>query len=107
MLERGVWAVQYAKSFVEDVEFFAEDAGRADLVYLAKLIEAVIKVGATVVNLPDTTGYLLPHQIYVRICAFSFNHLQLSNLDESHETGIPFLEYRYQSLRRLVDQLLK
>ena len=67
MLERGVWAVKYAKSFVEDVEFFAEDSGRADLQYLAQLTEAVIKAGATVVNLPDTTGYLLPDQMYQRI----------------------------------------
>ncbi|MBC7893552.1 MAG: 2-isopropylmalate synthase [Sphingobacteriaceae bacterium] len=67
MLERGVWAVKYAKSFVEDVEFFAEDAGRADLRYLAQLTEAVIAAGATEVNLPDTTGYLLPEQMYQRI----------------------------------------
>ena len=67
MLEQGVWAVKYAKSFVEDVEFFAEDAGRADLEYLAQLTEAVINAGATVVNLPDTTGYLLPNQMFQRI----------------------------------------
>lgn len=67
ILEKGVWAVKYAKSFVEDVEFFAEDAGRADLVFLAQLTEAVINAGATVVNLPDTTGYLLPHQMFQRI----------------------------------------
>jgi len=62
MLERAVRAVKYAKSFVEDVEFFAEDAGRADPVFLAKMIEMVIAVGATVVNIPDTTGYCLPHE---------------------------------------------
>lgn len=67
ILEKGVWAVKYAKSFVEDVEFFAEDAGRADIQFLAQLTEAVIKAGATVVNLPDTTGYLLPHQMHQRI----------------------------------------
>ncbi|MFT4033673.1 MAG: 2-isopropylmalate synthase [Siphonobacter sp.] len=67
ILERGVAAVKYAKKFVEDVEFFAEDAGRADLEFLARLTEAVIKAGATVVNLPDTTGYLLPDQMYNRI----------------------------------------
>ena len=67
IVEQGVWAVKYAKSFVEDVEFFAEDAGRADLEFLAKLTEAVIDAGATVVNLPDTTGYLLPHQMHQRI----------------------------------------
>jgi 2-isopropylmalate synthase len=67
ILQRGVDAVKYAKSFVEDVEFYAEDAGRADLEFLARLTEAVIKAGATVVNLPDTTGYLLPHQMYDRV----------------------------------------
>lgn len=60
VLEQGVAAVKHAKKFVEDVEFYAEDAGRADLPYLAQLIEAVIKAGATVVNIPDTTGYNLP-----------------------------------------------
>ncbi|WP_044175101.1 2-isopropylmalate synthase, partial [Flectobacillus major] len=67
IIEQGVWAVKYAKSFVEDVEFFAEDAGRADLQFLAQLTEAVINAGATVVNLPDTTGYLLPQQMFERI----------------------------------------
>lgn len=67
ILERGVQAVKYAKSFVEDVEFYAEDAGRADLEFLARLTEAVIKAGATVVNLPDTTGYLLPTVMYDRV----------------------------------------
>jgi 2-isopropylmalate synthase len=67
ILERGVEAVKYAKTFVEDVEFYAEDAGRADLEFLARLTEAVIKAGATVVNLPDTTGYLLPYQTYERV----------------------------------------
>lgn len=67
ILQRGVDAVKYAKTFVEDVEFYAEDAGRADLEFLARLTEAVIKAGATVVNLPDTTGYLLPHQMYDRV----------------------------------------
>ncbi len=60
ILERAVEAVKYAKKFVEDVEFYAEDAGRSDNVYLAKVIEAVIKAGATVVNIPDTTGYTIP-----------------------------------------------
>ncbi|MCS6968006.1 MAG: 2-isopropylmalate synthase [Cytophagales bacterium] len=62
MLERAVRAVKYAKSLVEDVEFFAEDAGRADPVYLAKMVELVIAAGATVINVPDTTGYCLPHE---------------------------------------------
>jgi len=60
ILERGVEAVKYAKKFVNDVEFYAEDAGRADLEYLARMVEAVISAGATVVNIPDTTGYNLP-----------------------------------------------
>ncbi|MCP9766731.1 2-isopropylmalate synthase [Lacihabitans sp. LS3-19] len=67
ILQRGVDAVKYARTFVEDVEFYAEDAGRADLEFLARLTEAVIKAGATVVNLPDTTGYLLPNQMYDRV----------------------------------------
>jgi 2-isopropylmalate synthase len=67
ILQRGVDAVKYARTFVEDVEFYAEDAGRADIEFLARLTEAVIKAGATVVNLPDTTGYLLPHQMYDRV----------------------------------------
>ena len=60
IIERAAAAVKYAKSFVEDVEFYAEDSGRADLEYLARVVEAVIAAGATVVNLPDTTGYQLP-----------------------------------------------
>ncbi|MDD3489794.1 MAG: 2-isopropylmalate synthase [Paludibacter sp.] len=62
ILERAVAAVKYAKKYVEDVEFYCEDAGRTDNVYLARVVEAVIKAGATVVNIPDTTGYCLPHQ---------------------------------------------
>ena len=62
IIERAVAAVKYAKKFVEDVEFYAEDAGRTDNEYLARVIEAVIKAGATVVNIPDTTGYCLPSE---------------------------------------------
>lgn len=62
ILERAVEAVKYAKKYVEDVEFYAEDAGRSDNEYLARVIEAVIKAGATVVNIPDTTGYTLPYE---------------------------------------------
>ena len=62
ILERAVAAVKYAKKYVEDVGFYCEDAGRTDNVYLARVVEAVIKAGATVVNIPDTTGYCLPHQ---------------------------------------------
>jgi 2-isopropylmalate synthase len=60
ILERAVRAVKYAKKYVEDVEFYAEDAGRTDNEYLAKVLEAVIAAGATVLNIPDTTGYCLP-----------------------------------------------
>ena len=60
IIERAVAAVSYAKRFVEDIEFYAEDAGRTDNAYLARVVEAVIKAGATVVNIPDTTGYCLP-----------------------------------------------
>ena len=62
IIERAVAAVKYAKTFVEDVEFYAEDAGRTDNEYLAKVCEAVIKAGATVLNIPDTTGYCLPEE---------------------------------------------
>ena len=62
IIERAVAAVSYAKTFVEDVEFYAEDAGRTDNEFLARVCEAVIKAGATVLNIPDTTGYCLPDE---------------------------------------------
>ncbi len=62
IIERAVEAVKYAKTFVEDVEFYAEDAGRTDNEFLARVCEAVIKAGATVLNIPDTTGYCLPDE---------------------------------------------
>jgi len=61
ILERAIACVKYAKKYVEDVEFYCEDAGRTDNEYLARVVEAVIKAGATVVNIPDTTGYCLPN----------------------------------------------
>ncbi|MCL4119802.1 UNVERIFIED_CONTAM: hypothetical protein GTU68_042599 [Idotea baltica] len=67
VIERAVGAVKYAKSFVEDVEFYAEDAGRTDNVYLARVIQAVVNEGATVVNIPDTTGYCLPEEYGAKI----------------------------------------
>ena len=67
VLEQGVWAVEYAKSKGVEVEFFAEDSGRADLAFLATMVEAVIAAGADVVNIPDTTGYCLPHLYGKRI----------------------------------------
>lgn len=67
ILQRAVEAVKYAKKYVEDVEFYAEDAGRSENEYLARVIEAVIKAGATVVNIPDTTGYCLPYEFGEKI----------------------------------------
>ncbi len=67
IIERAVDAVAYAKSFVHDVEFYAEDAGRTDNEYLARVCEAVIKAGATVLNIPDTTGYCLPEEYGAKI----------------------------------------
>jgi 2-isopropylmalate synthase len=67
IIERAVAAVSYAKSFVEDVEFYAEDAGRTDNEFLARVCEAVVKAGATVLNIPDTTGYCLPEEYGAKI----------------------------------------
>lgn len=67
IIERAVAAVSYAKKFVEDVQFYAEDAGRTDNEYLARVVEAVIKAGATVINIPDTTGYCLPDEFGKKI----------------------------------------
>ena len=67
ILERAVEATKYAKRYVDDVEFYCEDAGRTDNEYLARVVEAVIKAGATVVNIPDTTGYCLPQEYYEKI----------------------------------------
>ncbi len=67
ILERAIRCVAYAKKFVEDVQFYAEDAGRTDNEYLARVVEAVIKAGATVVNIPDTTGYCLPSDFGAKI----------------------------------------
>ncbi|RMZ60109.1 2-isopropylmalate synthase [Chryseobacterium nematophagum] len=62
IIERATQAVKYAKTFVEDVEFYAEDAGRTDNDFLAQVCEEAIKAGATVLNIPDTTGYCLPEE---------------------------------------------
>ncbi len=80
ILERAVQCVKWAKNFVDDVEFYAEDAGRTDNAYLARVIEAVIKAGATVVNIPDTTGYCLPHQYGEKI-AYLVNNV--TNIDKA------------------------
>lgn len=80
ILERAVNAVRLARNYVPDVEFYAEDAGRADLQFLAKLTEAVIAAGATVVNIPDTTGFCLPHQ-YAEKMTYLMNNV--SNIDKA------------------------
>ncbi len=80
ILQRAVQCVKWAKNFVDDVEFYAEDAGRTDNDYLARVIEAVIAAGATVVNIPDTTGYCLPHQYGEKI-AYLVNNVP--NIDKA------------------------
>lgn len=80
ILERAAKATRLARNFVDDVEFFAEDAGRADNAFLARLIETVIAAGATVVNIPDTTGYCLPHQYGEKI-AYLYNNVP--NIDKA------------------------
>lgn len=80
IIERAVAAVKYAKSFVEDIEFYAEDAGRTDNVYLAQVIEAVIAAGATVVNIPDTTGYCLPQEYGEKIKFLKSNVKGIDNI---------------------------
>jgi 2-isopropylmalate synthase len=80
ILARAVQCVRWAKNYADDVEFYAEDAGRTDNDYLARVIEAVIKAGATVVNIPDTTGYCLPHQYGEKI-AYLVQHVP--NIDKA------------------------
>lgn len=80
IIERGVAAVKYAKSFVEDVEFYAEDAGRSENKYLARVVEAMINAGATVINIPDTTGYTLPDE-YGKKIKYLVDHVP--NIDKA------------------------
>ena len=80
ILERTTAAVKYAKKYVNDVEFYAEDAGRADYEFLAKVVEAAIAAGATVINIPDTTGYSLPDEFGRRI-KYLMEHV--SNMDKA------------------------
>jgi 2-isopropylmalate synthase len=80
ILQRAIQAVKWAKQWVDDVEFYAEDAGRTDNDYLARVIEAVIAAGATVVNIPDTTGYCLPYQYGEKI-AYLVNNVP--NIDKA------------------------
>lgn len=67
ILEKAAWAAKYARNLIDDVEFYCEDAGRADVEFLARMVETVIANGATVVNIPDTTGYCLPEQYGAKI----------------------------------------
>ena len=79
IIERAKRAVAYAKKYVEDVEFYAEDAGRTENEYLAKVVEAVIAAGATVVNIPDTTGYCLPQEYGEKIKFLKENVKNIDN----------------------------
>jgi len=80
ILQRAIQCVKWARNFTDNVEFYAEDAGRTDNDYLANVIESVIKAGATTVNIPDTTGYCLPHQYGEKI-AWLVNHVP--NIDKA------------------------
>ncbi|MDM8271107.1 2-isopropylmalate synthase [Thermophilibacter provencensis] len=79
-VERAIHCVEYAKRYVEDVEFYAEDAGRADQAFLERVIQAVVKAGATVVNIPDTTGYQLPEDFGRRIKGLADNVIGIENV---------------------------
>src|SRR5690554_5026078 len=78
ILERAVKAVKYARNFVDDVEFYAEDAGRTDNEYLAKVVQAVVNAGATVINIPDTTGYCFPDEYGAKI-KYLIDNVDLKN----------------------------
>ena len=80
ILERAIQCVKWARNFTDDVEFYAEDAGRTDNDYLAMVIESVIAAGATTVNIPDTTGYCLPYQYGEKI-AYLINNVP--NIDKA------------------------
>jgi 2-isopropylmalate synthase len=80
ILQRAIQCVTWARNFTDNVEFYAEDAGRTDNVYLARVVEAVIKAGATTINIPDTTGYCLPSQYGEKI-AFLMNNVP--NIDKA------------------------
>lgn len=78
ILQRAAACVKYAKRFVEDVEFYAEDAGRTDNAYLARVVQAVVNAGATVVNIPDTTGYCLSTEYGAKI-KYLIDHVDMKN----------------------------
>jgi len=85
-IEKAIHAVRYAKSYVEDVEFYAEDAGRSDQRFLERIIQAAIDAGATVVNIPDTTGYSLPEEFGARIRGLMENVRGIENVTVSVHT---------------------
>ena len=95
IIERAVAAVKYARRYVDEVEFYAEDAGRTDNAYLARVVAAVINAGASVVNIPDTTGYCLPEEYGAKIPHRSFCY----GIDISHYQK----EIQWDSLRVLTD----
>ncbi len=80
IIERGVKAVKYARNICSEVEFYAEDAGRTDNEFLARVVEKMIHAGATIINIPDTTGYCLPHQYGEKI-AYLMNNVP--NIDKA------------------------
>jgi 2-isopropylmalate synthase len=80
IIERAIAAVKFAAGLTDEVEFYAEDAGRSDNEYLARMVEAVIKAGAKVINIPDTTGYCLPHEYGAKI-AYLMNNVP--NIDKA------------------------
>jgi len=77
ILQRAIQCVKWARNYTDDVEFYAEDAGRTNNEYLAKVVEAVIKAGATTINIPDTTGYCLPYQYGEKIAYLKDNVLNI------------------------------
>ena len=80
VLDQAVSAVKYATKYFDDIEFYPEDAGRADTDFLAKMVEKVISAGATVINIADTTGYNLP-EMYGKKIKNLFN--KVPNIDKA------------------------
>lgn len=78
IIERAIQAVKYARKFVDDIEFYAEDAGRTENEYLARVVQAVVNAGATVINIPDTTGYCLPHEYGAKI-KYLIDHVDMKD----------------------------
>ena len=78
IIVRAIKAVKYARNFVDDVEFYAEDAGRTENEYLARVVQAVVDAGATVVNIPDTTGYCIPQEYGAKI-KYLIDHVDMKN----------------------------